>query len=101
MNNSSGFNWRLVGGSDEVSDHAFGPAIDINPFLNPWVKGTAEHDRYNIEHLGTLTEDSKVVKIFKKHGWAWGGDWEDSKDWQHFYRPEITYNHLGKVEVKE
>ncbi len=101
MNNSSGFNWRLVGGSDEVSDHAFGSAIDINPYLNPWVKDGTENDRYNVNRAGTLTADSDIVKIFKEHGWAWGGDWEHSKDWQHFYRPEIPLNNFGKREVPE
>lgn len=101
MNNSSGFNWRLVGGSDEVSDHAFGSAIDINPWLNPWVKGGTVNDRYDVNRGGTITADSDIVKVFKKHGWAWGGDWKRSKDWQHFYRPEIPLNHFGKVEVPE
>ena len=101
MNNGSAFAPRTVGGTDEVSDHAFGSAIDINPYLNPWVKGGAVNDRYNVNIPGTLTADSEVVKIFKKHGWAWGGDWENSKDWQHFYRPEIPFNHFGKIEVPE
>jgi len=24
------------------------------------------------------------VKIFKKYGWKWGGDWSGVKDYQHF-----------------
>ena len=100
-NNTSGFNWRLVSGSTEVSDHAFGSAIDINPYINPWVKGGTTNVRYDISRLGTLTDNSAVVKIFKNEGWKWGGDWKNSKDWQHFYRPGIPLKYFGKVEEQE
>ena len=75
----------------------FGSAIDINPYINPWVKGDTTNDRYDINRLGTLTDNSEVVKIFKDEGWKWGGDWESSKDWQHFYRPDIPFKYFGKV----
>ena len=101
FNNSSGFNWRLVADSHEVSDHSFGGAIDINPLINPWVKGGASHKRYDPEVVGTLEALSQVVQIFKEQGWKWGGDWKNSKDWQHFYRPEIPLKYFGKEEVPE
>lgn len=100
-NNSSGFNYRLVSGSHEVSDHTFGSAIDINPLINPWVKAGAKNRNYDPAKEGTLHALSKVVKIFKKEGWKWGGDWKNSKDWQHFYRPEIPQREFGKYEVPE
>jgi hypothetical protein len=100
-NNTSAFNWRLVSGTTEVSDHAFGSAIDINPYINPWVKVGTTNAIYDIHRLGTFTEESAVVKIFKDEGWKWGGDWENSKDWQHFYRPDIPFKNFGKVEEKE
>jgi hypothetical protein len=100
-NNSSGFNYRLVSGSHEVSDHTFGSAIDINPLINPWVKAGTKNRNYDPAKEGTLHSFSKVVKIFKKEGWKWGGDWKNSKDWQHFYRPEIPQREFGKHEVPE
>jgi hypothetical protein len=100
-NNSSGFNYRLVSGSHEVSDHTFGSAIDINPLINPWVKAGTKNRNYDPTKEGTLHSFSKVVKIFKKEGWKWGGDWKNSKDWQHFYRPEIPQREFGKHEVPE
>ncbi len=100
-NNSSGFNYRLVSGSHEVSDHTFGSAIDINPLINPWVKAGTKNRNYDPATEGTLHAFSKVVKIFKKEGWKWGGDWKNSKDWQHFYRPEIPHRDFGKHEVPE
>ena len=39
--------------------------------------------------------------VCKFHGWKWGGDWNLSKDWQHFYRPDIPLKYFGKPEVPE
>jgi len=100
-NNSGAFDPRLIANSDEISDHAFGAAIDINPLLNPWVQEDSENSFYNPNKKGTLEAYSKVVKIFEEEGWKWGGNWKNSKDWQHFYRPEIPYKYYGKKEVKE
>jgi len=103
-NNSGSFDWRFVIDSDEISDHSFGAAIDINPVLNPWVrKGlpNSPNSLYKPNTRGTLHVNSDVVKIFKEEGWKWGGDWKNSKDWMHFYRPEIPHKYYGKVEVEE
>lgn len=103
-NNSGAFDWRFVSNSDEISDHAFGAAIDINPLLNPWVKKDlpkSHNQAYDPNKRGTLHANSDVVRIFKEEGWKWGGDWKNSKDWMHFYRPDILYKYYGKVEVEE
>ncbi len=86
-NNTSAFNYRKIKGTERLSNHAFGIAIDINPLLNPYVKKNSvepEGASYNPELPGTITENSDVVKIFKSHGWNWGGDWTRGKDYQHF-----------------
>lgn len=98
-NNTSAFNYRMIEGTDIVSQHGKGLAIDINPFYNPQVK-TAEDgvtvmpedavayvDRtqdfqYKIDH------DDLCYKLFTEHGFTWGGDWNTTKDYQHF---EYTY----------
>lgn len=36
-NNTSCFNYRVVDGTASLSKHAYGLAIDINPFYNPYV----------------------------------------------------------------
>ena len=104
-NNSGAFDWRFVLiKSDEISDHSFGAAIDINPVQNPWVrKGlpNSPNRPYDPDKRGALHADSDVVKIFKEEGWKWGGDWKTSKDWMHFYRPEIAYRYYGKLELEE
>ncbi len=90
-NNTSAFNYRKIKGTERLSNHAFGIAIDINPLLNPYVKKNSvepEGASYNPKLSGTITEDSDVVKIFKSYGWNWGGDWTRGKDYQHFEKPK-------------
>lgn len=36
-NNTSCFNYRTICGTDTLSRHAFGMAVDVNPFFNPYV----------------------------------------------------------------
>lgn len=86
-NNSSAFNYRNVTGTKLRSAHSIGKAIDINPLLNPQIKHgkiIPQGASYNPLKPGTLTRTSIVVKEFLKLGWNWGGDWETTKDYQHF-----------------
>lgn len=86
-NNTSGFNYRTIAGSKKMSAHAWGRAIDINPFNNPLVKKGEVQPKgalYKPDKPGTLTADSPIVFALKKWGWSWGGDWRTSKDYQHF-----------------
>jgi len=86
-NNTSAFNYRKVKGKVTLSNHAFGQAIDINPFLNPYVSGkhvSPKGSRYDETVKGTLSKDSPIVQAFLKLGWQWGGHWKSIKDFQHF-----------------
>ena len=91
-NNTSAFNCREVAGRAGVwSEHAYGRAVDVNPLVNPWVRGTAVDppegapyaDRTN-PAPGLLRADSALVAAFRAVGWGWGGDWVGGQDWQHF-----------------
>lgn len=87
-NNTSCFNWRFVIGSDKISDHALGLAIDINPMQNPWVHPSAHvipGRKYDESQRGTISKNSEVVEIFKSYGFGWGGDWKNP-DYQHFFK---------------
>ncbi len=93
-NNTSAFNCRLVGGTDRLSQHALGRAIDINPVQNPYVKGRRTSPSAGVDFdergerqpqvKGVITPGDAVVTAFTKRGWGWGGNWSSSKDYQHF-----------------
>lgn len=90
--NTSGFNYRGSAGPGTnvkiLSHHSFGWAIDLNPYLNPFVSVTGQTPRpYVPGRPGVLSENHPVVKLFKRHGWIWGGDWRTGKDYQHFEKP--------------
>lgn len=89
-NNSSGWNYRMVAGTNRVSEHAFGRAIDINPVQNPYFRSgrvSPEGAVYNPAAPGTLCADDTIVGFMKSLGWEWGGDWTDYKDYHHFQKP--------------
>jgi len=95
-NNTSCFCYRTVTGSQHLSKHALGMAVDINTLYNPYVKkhkdGTTivkpaagrpyvnrqKPFRYKIEK-GDL-----CYRLFIEHGFKWGGNWNSLKDYQHF-----------------
>lgn len=86
-NNTSAFNYRFISGTRIHSMHASGLAIDINPFQNPYIKNhivLPDGAVYDSTRPGTISENSQLVKEFKKRGWTWGGDWKNLKDYQHF-----------------
>lgn len=89
-NNSSGFNPRNIAGTDKPSNHAFGRAIDINPFQNPFIKNGLIEPKgavYDILKPGTFSAASPIVQFLKARGWIWGGDFEEIKDYHHFEKP--------------
>ena len=78
------FNWRTIAGTDRLSAHAFGIAIDIN----------VKHSNYwrwekplDLIYKNQIPFD--IVDVFEKHGFIWGGKWYHF-DTMHFeYRPEL------------
>lgn len=97
-NNTSAFNCRNIANTSRWSNHAYGRAIDINPIQNPYISKSGkifhkdseqyrkrEHiDLLNLQDKARLLKQDKAVKIFKKYGFIWGGDWNSIKDYQHF-----------------
>lgn len=97
-NNTSCFNYRVVDGTTKLSKHAYGLAIDINPFYNPYVRYD-EGGSLHIDPAGSepyadrlaafpykIDENDLCLKLFKEHGFIWGGDWNSMKDYQHFQK---------------
>ncbi len=89
-NNTSAFNYREITGGGRLSNHAYGRAIDINTFLNPYIKGDIilpHGASYDPKIEGTFTPDNPIVREFLRLGWDWGGNWTSLKDYQHFEKP--------------
>lgn len=105
--NSSCFCYRKIANKNNLSNHALGIAIDINPLDNPYTPRKKEGSfddslltRYEKEllvdreekakhnpHIITLNDE--ICKVFSSVGYECGGIWplqsdERSRDWQHF-----------------
>ncbi len=97
-NNTSCFNYREVVGSNSLSKHALGLAIDINPLYNPYITynsdGTENVYPENAINYADrsksfpykIDEDDLCYKLFTEHGFTWGGHWNSLKDYQHFQK---------------
>ncbi len=82
---------RPTTGGTSWSAHAYGLAIDVDPFDNPYVKGDVVLPELASSYLdrswqrpGMVQPDSLAVREFARIGWSWGGDWSSLKDYQHF-----------------
>lgn len=101
-NNSSGFNYREIAKTNDLSSHALGEALDINPWENPYIR---EFDgyrspagaEYNPAAPGTMVSEHPVVLFFKGRGWKWGGDWTDRLDYMHFEKPRESYYAIRNI----
>lgn len=65
------YNLRNIAGSTNLSLHSWAIAIDFNYTGNEYGDSTPSMDK-------------KIVAIFKKHGFFWGGDYRGKKDGMHF-----------------
>lgn len=90
-NNTSAFACRAITGGSGYSQHAYGLAVDVNPFQNPYTKGDVLLPELAGAYLdgdrtrpGIITPDGPVVRAFASVGWSWGGAWRTLKDRHHF-----------------
>ncbi len=96
-NNTSAFNYRKIANTNRLSKHSMGMAIDINPRMNPYITAygiaPANSKKYKERNKKKckgkykncmIQKDDKVYQIFQRYGFSWGGDWRNSKDYQHF-----------------
>lgn len=91
-NNTSAFTCRPVTlDSSTWSQHAYGRAVDVNPFHNPYIKGDVVIPELSSAYLdrdrtdpGVIHAGDAVTDAFASVGWVWGGGWQRSKDYMHF-----------------
>lgn len=90
-NVSGSFACRPVSGGTEFSQHAYGLAVDLNPFQNPYRSGDVVLPELASAYLdrgwvrpGMITPGGPAVRAFASIGWEWGGDWSSLEDYHHF-----------------
>ena len=90
-NNTSCFNFRPVPGSDHLSQHAYGRAIDINPLYNPYITASGYSPGNAGDYVDRsgdtpykIDENDLCYRLFTQRGYTWGGSWNSVKDYQHF-----------------
>ena len=68
----AGYNWRtMASNSSKVSHHSYGCVVDVN-----WTSNGASYTSWGY-HPGEdeYSVTKKIVNIWKRHGFYWGGDW--------------------------
>ncbi|MDK4729332.1 M15 family metallopeptidase [Rhizobium phaseoli] len=74
LKSSGGFNYRNIRGGNNLSQHAFGTAIDVNASANPFLSRGAQ----------VVTDlPANTAELAKKYGLEWGGTWS-RPDAMHF-----------------
>ena len=91
--NTSAFNCRyaVADGPKHWSAHAYGQAVDIDPYENPYTldgrvypPGATTYTHRDNVRPGMIVPGSAPVRAFSAVGWGWGGRWSNSPDYQHF-----------------
>ena len=76
--------WRVIAGTNRLSPHSFGIAIDMNPKIATYWRWAGKK-----RHALQDSYPGEIVALFEKHGFIWGGKWPHY-DIMHFeYRPEL------------
>jgi hypothetical protein len=94
-NNTAAYVCRNTRGTTTLSAHAYGLAIDVNPFMNPYRRvengpdlvlpelASAYLDR-SWHRPGMILRGGVVRRAFASVGWTWGGDFRSVSDLMHF-----------------
>jgi hypothetical protein len=73
------YTYRLMRGSNSLSMHSYGCAIDLDPARNAFHDTTPNFARF-----------PDVVDAFEREGWTWGGRWAGrSCDGMHFQAARV------------
>ena len=90
-NNTGAFACRPTTGASSYSQHAYGLAVDVNPFQNPYLSDdvvlpelASSYLERGLRRPGMIHPVGPVVRAFDSIGWGWGGAWRSLKDYQHF-----------------
>jgi D-alanyl-D-alanine carboxypeptidase len=90
-NNTAAFVCRAARNQRRWSAHAYGLAVDVNPFQNPYRRGDLVLPELASAYLdrgrarpGMIRPGDVVTGAFAAIGWTWGGTWRSPTDLMHF-----------------
>jgi hypothetical protein len=82
---SGTFNYRVIAGTDRLSPHAYGLAIDLHPSGSDyWRSASLAAGQSRIANY-----PSELVALFEQRGFIWGGKWHHFDLCHYEYRPEL------------
>lgn len=72
---TAGYTWRMMASNgNKVSYHSYGCVVDLN-----WTHNGASYTGWPYKPgKDKLAVTKKIVDIWKKHGFYWGGDWSEA-----------------------
>jgi hypothetical protein len=90
-NNTAAFVCRAARKQTRWSAHAYGLAVDVDPFQNPYRRGDLVLPELASSYLdrararpGMIRQGDVVTTAFAAIGWTWGGTWRSPQDLMHF-----------------
>jgi hypothetical protein len=90
-NNTAAFVCRAARQQRRWSAHAYGLAVDVDPFQNPYRRGDLVLPELASAYLdrgwarpGMIRPGDVVTRAFATIGWTWGGGWDSPRDLMHF-----------------
>lgn len=101
-----GYNPRTIAGNNNRSIHSWGIALDILPKNNKkhiyweWSRRSYGKKWVTIPLKNKWMPPEKVIQIFEKYGFIWGGKWEIWDNMHFEYRPEIITYRNEKIFMK-
>jgi len=101
ISSEGGYVWRIINGTNRKSFHSIGVAIDIQPktlhgkeIFWSWTKDKNPENWMLTPLNRRWMPPQKVIDIFEKEGFIWGGKWGVWDNMHFEYHPElILYNY--------
>lgn len=77
------FNVRKMRGSNVISMHSFGIALDFNAAWNPLIRGVVHTKRAELRKK-YVNWSEKFLQVWRNNGFECGADWNTVLDGMHF-----------------
>lgn len=80
------FNYRLISGTNQLSVHSFGIAIDFSTSKwDYWKWANREQGQKRLDLY-----PKEIVEVMERHNFVWGGKWGHFDIMHYEYRPELV-----------